>query len=382
MVAIFAAKGQKVTALPYGISRLHLTSFASQDPIPPMPNTPDRTFRTVILPLIVLMCAVCFGATPGSAATALRFSLDRPVDGAAAPFILAANKGLFRAEGLAVTMTSAANSQDAIAQTATGGADIALADINALIRYRDRDDSAPVKAVFVLYDKAPYAIIARKSRGIAGMSDIEGKTIGIADGDLASRLWPAIARHNSLRLGKVKVERMSSAVREPMLSAGQVDAVTGFSFLSAINLRDRGVPGSDLAVLRFSEFGSEVYGHALIVNPKFAAGNPDAVKAFVRAVIAGIRLTIKDPAAAIDDVLAQMSASASRDIELERLRASIRDNIVTDEVKTNGLGGINDDRFAAAVSQIAEGYEFRKRPLPQDIFDGAFLPPVSARRVE
>jgi NitT/TauT family transport system substrate-binding protein len=145
-------------------------------------------------------------------------------------------------------------------------------------------------------------------------------------------------------------------------------------------LRDRGIPASDLALLRFSEYGSEVYGHALIVNPKFAEDYPDAVKAFVRATVAGIRLAVKEPARAIDDVLAQMNG-ASRDLELERLRATIADNIVTDDVKRNGLGGIDDNRFVAGISQIAEDYEFRKRPLPSDIFDDAFLPPVSARKV-
>lgn len=335
--------------------------------------------RTALLSLTMLLCAICIRATPGFAAMALQFSLDRPVDGAAAPFVLASSRGLFRAEGLNVTTNATANSPDAIARVASGSSDMALADINALIRYRDRDGAVPVKAVFVFYNKAPYAIIARKSRGISAMSDIEGKTIGIADGDLAARLWPAVARHNSIRLSKVKTEKISAAVREPILSAGQVDAITGFSFLSAINLRDRGIPASDLAVLRFSESGSEVYGHALIVNPKFAEDNADAVKAFVRATIAGIRLAIKDPAHAIDDVLAQTSG-ASRDIELERLRASITDNIVTDEVKRNGLGGIDDNRFVAGISQIAEDYEFRKRPLPSDIFDGTFLPPPNARK--
>ncbi len=156
--------------------------------------------------------------------------------------------------------------------------------------------------------------------------------------------------------------------------------MTGFSFLSAINLRDRGVPANDLAVIRFSEFGSEVYGHALIVNPKFAAANPDAVKAFVRATVAGVRLAIKDPARAADDVVAQMSGG-SRELELERLRAVIQDNIVTDEVKRNGLGGIEGNRFDAGVGQIADTYEFRKRPSAGDIFDDSFLPPVSARKV-
>ena len=359
-----------------------LPTFASPDQVPRMPKRPDRILRQILLPLMLLMCAVCTGATPGFAATALHFSLDRPADGAAAPFIVASSRGLYRAEGLTVTTIAAGNSPDAIARVASGSSDMALADINALIRFRDKEGSPPVKAVFVLYNKAPYAIIARKSRGISAMSDIEGKTIGIADGDLAARLWPAIARHNGISLGKVKTEKISAAVREPLLSAGQVDAVTGFSFLSAVNLRDRGIPANDLAVLRFSEFGGEVYGHALIVNPKFAADNPDAVKAFVRATIEGIRLAIKDPARAIDDVIAQMSAAAVRDVELERLRVSIADNIVTDEVRKNGLGGIDDNRFVAGVSQIAEDHEFRRRPLPQEIFDDAFLPPPGARRIE
>jgi len=345
-----------------------------------MPRHPHRLLRKILLSLALLACAVCIDPAPGSAASALRFSLDRAIDGAAAPFVLASAKGLFRAEDLTVNTDHATSSIDAIARVASGNSEMALADINALIRYRDKEGAVPVKAVFVLYNKAPYAIIARKSRGIATLSDIEGKTIGIVDGDPAAKLWPAIARLNKIKLDKVKTEKVSAAVREPLLSAGQVDAVTGFSFLSAINLRDRGVPASDLAVLRFSEFGGEVYGHALIVNPKFAAANPDAVKAFVRATIAGIRLSLKDPARAIDDVLLQMS-NGSRDIELERLRAVLKDNIVTDDVKRNGLGGIDSGRFDIGIGQIAEDYEFRKRPSVNDIFDDGFLPPLNARKI-
>lgn len=346
-----------------------------------MLKRPTRVDRKTFLTLAAaLLCAAGLHATPGFAASALRFSLDRPLDGTTAPFVLASTRGLYRSENLTVTTGPAANSPDAIARVASGASDMALADINALIRYRDKEGVPPVKAVFVLYNKAPYAIIARKSRGITTMSDIEGKTIGVAEGDLAARLWPAVARRNNIRLDKIKTEKISAAVREPLLSAGQVDAVTGFTFLTAINLRDRGVPANDLAVLRFADFGSEVYGHALIVNPKFAADNPEVVKAFVRATIAGIRLAIKDPAHAIDDVLLQMSG-ASRDIELERLRAVLHDNIVTDEVKRNGLGGIDTARFDAGVKQIAEDHEFRKLPMAGDIFDDAFLPPPDARKV-
>ncbi len=123
----------------------------------------------------------------------------------------------------------------------------------------------------MLFNKSPYAIVARKSRGIHALSDIEGKNLGVAEGDLSIRLWPALAKLNGIKLRHVKQSRISAAVREPMLSAGQIDAVTGFSYLSAVNLRDRGVPADDLAVLRFADYGCEAYGFAIIVNPALAA---------------------------------------------------------------------------------------------------------------
>ena len=144
------------------------------------------------------------------------------------------------------------------------------------MRFRDKDKQGGprIKAVFVLFNKAPYSIIARKSRGVRALTDIEGKNLGVAEGDLSIRLWPAVAHQNGIKIKNVKQSSISAAVREPMLSAGQIDAVTGFSYLSAINLRDRGVPADDLAVLKFADYGCEAYGFAVIVNP--AAGGRQA----------------------------------------------------------------------------------------------------------
>jgi NitT/TauT family transport system substrate-binding protein len=328
----------------------------------------------------------CIGAQTGRAAgetappTAIQFTLDRPLDASDAPFALASTRGLFRAENLAVATNIASGPTDAIARVASGSSDFALVDINVLMRFRDKTDAAPVKAVFVLFNKAPYAIIARKSRGVRALSDMEGKTLGVADGDFSVWFWPALAHQNGIKPGSVKLAKFSPAVREPMLSAGQVDAVNGFSYLAGVNLRDRGVPADDLTVLRYADYGCEAYGFALIVNPAFAASKPEAVKAFLRAVIAGTRLAIKDPARAVDDVLTQMEGGA-RDLELARLRAVIGDNILTEEVKRSGIGGIDPARFARSVDQLAEDIKFRAKPAAADIFDGTFLPESSERLI-
>lgn len=335
---------------------------------------------------ITALSLACIAVQAGPAAAqtgqpiAIQFTLDRPLDASDAPFVLASSRGLFRAEGLAVGTNIASGPADAIARVASGSSELALVDLNVLMRFRDKSDAPPVKAVFVLFNKAPYAIIARKSRGVRALSDIEGKTLGVAEGDFSIWFWPALAHQNGIKIGSVKLSKISPAVREPILSAGQVDAVTGFSYLAGVNLRDRGIPADDLAVLRFADYGCEAYGFALIVNPAFAAKKPEAVKGFLRAVIAGTRLAIKDPARAVEDVLTLMEGGA-RDLELARLRAVIADNILTGEVKRSGIGGIDPARFDRSVNQLAEDVKFRAKPAVTDIFDDSFLPESSARLI-
>jgi NitT/TauT family transport system substrate-binding protein len=342
--------------------------------------------RPILALLTGLLALACFGSAPSRAddqarqPIAIQLSFDRPIDASVAPFLMAASRGLFGSEGLTVTTNIANGSAEAIARVASGASDFALVDINELIRFRGSSSAPPIKAVLVLFNKSPYAIVARKSRGIHALSDIENKTVGVAEGDLSIRLWPALAKQNGIKIASVKMYSMSAAVREPILSAGQVDAVAGFSYLSAVNLRDRGVPADDLAVIRYADYGCEAYGFAVIVNPALAAARPEAMKGFVGAVVAGTHLAIQQPDQAVDEVISRMEGG-SRDLELARLRTVISDNILTDEVKRNGIGSIDPARLDRSIDQIAEDFTFQKRPSAADIFDDRFLPPLGSRLI-
>lgn len=328
-----------------------------------------------------LACAPANAADDKQPVT-VQFTLDRPLDAVGSPFVMAQVNGLFGNEGLAVTIGATTSSQDAIARVTSGTSDLALVDINALVRHRDKEKagSPHAKAVFVLFNRAAYSIIARKSRGIQSLAELEGKSLGVVEGDPAAKFWPAVAKLNGVKLAGIKQSVISAAVREPMLSAGQVDAVTGSSFLSAINLRDRGVPADDLVLLKFADYGSEAYGYAVIVNPSFAAAKPEAVKGFVRAAIGGLHLAVKEPARAIEQVVNRMEGG-NREIELERLNAILRDNILTADVRRNGIGGIDVARFEKSIDQLAEDHKFKKRPTAADIFDDSFLPPLNGRLI-
>ena len=315
------------------------------------------------------------------AGTAIHFTLDRKIDGPATPFFLAIDNGYFKAEGLDVTVDAANGGPlEAINRLATGTSDMGVADINLLIKFRDGNPGTPIKALFVVFDKPPYAIIARNSRGIAAPKDLAGKKLGAPSDDPAFAAWPIFAKVNGIDAAKVVIENVGMPVREPMLAAGELDAITGCSFTAYIDLKDRGVPADDLALLLMADYGVALYGDAIMVSPNFVQEKPDAVQAFLRAYVKALKDTVRDPARAVEAVLRRNDA-AKKDIELERLRMAIRDNIVTPAVKANGYGGVDPERFAAAIDQIALTYHFKAKDKAVAAFDPSFLPPAAERVV-
>jgi NitT/TauT family transport system substrate-binding protein len=337
-----------------------------------------RAGRPALAGLLLAVMLVT-GAT--AAETNLKFSLDRKFEGPAAPFLLPLDKGYYKAEGLNVSIDPAGSALEPIMRVASGSYDMGFADINALIKFRDANPKMPIKAVFMVYNKPAFAVIGRKSRGISTPKDLEGKKLGVTKDDNVFAQWPIFVEANGIDTSKITIENVGLPVRDPLLAAGQVDAITGLSFSSFINLKDKGVPVDEIVVLLMADYGVNLYGNAIIVSPKFAEAQPEAVKGFLRAFLKGLKMTVRSPASTISFVL-ERNDTAKKNVELDRLKMVIHDNIVTPEVKANGYGGIDDQRFAGAIDQIALTYKLKSaKPKPEDIFDASYLPPPAQRKV-
>lgn len=307
------------------------------------------------------------------AETAMPFALDWKFEGPAAPYFVAIDKGHFAAEGLSVEISEGAGSLDAIPKVATGAFPIGFADINSLMKFLDQNPGAPVTAVMMVYDKPPFAMVGRKSLGISAPGDISGKVLGAPPPDGAWAQFPIFAAENGIDMATVTVEPVGFPVREPMLAEGKVAAVTGFSFSSTLNLKRLGVPVDDLSVILMADHGVALYGNAIIVNTDFAKANPALVTGFLRAVGKGWKDTVADPAAAIESLI-KRNPAADAGLETERLQMAIADNVLTDWVKANGMGGIDADRMAKAIEQTKSVYTFAAEPDAALYFDASYLP--------
>ena len=328
-------------------------------------------------PLIAAALAL---AAPAAAQTSIKFSLDGRIEGPEALFLLPQDRGYFGAEGLEVTVDDATTALEPLTRVANGSYAMGFADINGLIRYRDQHPTAPLKAVFMVYNKPPYAIVARRSRGINEPRQLEGKRLGAPTAGSTYAQWPLFAKLNNIDTAKVTIENIGIPVRAPMLAAAQIDAALGSSFRLYVDLKDRGVQISDILLMPMADYGLKLYGNAIIVNSKFAAEKPEAVKAFLRAFLRGMKETIRRPQEAVESIL-KRDDGAKRDVELERLRMAIRDNIITPEVRADGLGAVDMGRLAESIDQIGLVHTFKAKPKVEDIFDASFLPPAADRKV-
>ena len=225
----------------------------------------------------------------------------------------------------------------------------------------------------MFYDKPPFAVVGRKSLSISGPSDLEGSVLGAPPPDGAWAQFPSFAKANNIDIDKIKVEPVGFPTREPMLAEGKVDSVTGFSFSSYLNLVRLGVPENDISTILMADHGLKLYGNAVIVNTEYAAANEATVKAFLAAVAAGWKDAIANPSAAAA-ALVKRNPAADAALEERRLKLAIDANVLTDYVKTNGMGGIDTARFAAAIDQLSETYDYKAVPNAALYFTDTYLP--------
>ncbi|SFO86486.1 ABC transporter substrate-binding protein [Tranquillimonas alkanivorans] len=323
----------------------------------------------------IATATLVLGSLTGAALaqTQTPFALDWKFEGPAAPYFVAVDEGYFADEGLEVEIAAGQGSLDAIPKVATGAFPFGFADINSLIKFLDQNPGAPVTAVMMVYDKPPFAVVGRKSLGVEAPADLEGKVLGAPPPDGAWAQFPAFASANDLDLQAITVEPVGFPTREPMLAEGEVDAVTGFSFSSFLNLVRLGVPEDDISTILMADHGLALYGNAIIVNTDFAEENPDVVEGFIRAVAKGWADAIADPEGAIAS-LVERNPAADAELEQRRLQLAIDANVLTESAMAEGMGGVDPARMERALEQIAETYEFQGEPDAALYFTDAYLP--------
>lgn len=312
--------------------------------------------------------------------TPVKFQLDWRFEGPAALFLVPAAKGYFKAEKLDVSIDAGNGSGGTVTRVASGAYDMGFADLAALMEFHANNPTAPNKpvAVMMVYNNTPAAVLALKKSGIRTPADLTGKKLGAPVFDAGRRAWPIFAKANKVE--NVAWTAMDPPLRETMLVRGDVDAITGFSFTSLLNLEARGVKAEDIVVLPYAQHGVKLYGNVVIAGEEFLRKNPEAVKGFLRAFTRGMKAVIADPKAAVATVKAR-DGIVNADLELRRLQLALDQTVLTPDAKAEGFGEVNPGRLSLMASQVSDAFATKERVNATAVWNASFLPPAADRNV-
>ncbi len=334
-----------------------------------------RSRRTCLTAITALTALLAFTASTvqAQALTPIKFQLDWRFEGPAALFLLPVAKGYFKEAKLEVMVDAGNGSGGAVTRVASGSYDMGFADMAALMEFHANNPDAPSKpvAVMMVYNNTPAAVLSLKKSGLTTVAALSGKKLGAPVFDAGRRGFPIFAQAN--KLGAVAWTSMDPSLRETMLMRGDVDAITGFSFTSLLNLEARGVKAEEVQIFPYADFGVKLYGNAIIASPKLIKEHPEVVKAFLLAFTKGAKDVMAQPDAAIAFVK-QRDAIINEALEKRRLRLAIDAVINSPDARAEGFGQINAPRLALMASQISDAYATKTRVQPDAVWNGSFLP--------
>ncbi|WP_408599084.1 ABC transporter substrate-binding protein [Limnohabitans sp.] len=328
--------------------------------------------RAFLKTSLSLALAASFGMAQAQT-TPIKFQLDWRFEGPAALFLVPVAKGYFKDAKLDVTVDAGNGSGGAVTRVASGTYDMGFADLAALMEFNANNPDAPNKpvAVMMVYNNTPASVMALKKSGIKTPADLNGKKLGAPVFDAGRRAFPIFAKANNV--GNVAWTAMDPPLRETMLVRGDVDAITGFTFTSLLNIEARGVKADDVVVLQYPDYGVKLYGNAIIVSPKLIKENPAAIKAFLSAFAKGMKDVIADPKAAIETVKAR-DGIINTELETRRLQLAIDTVINSPDARAEGFGQIKAPRLSLMASQVSDAFNTKTRVNADIIWNGSFLP--------
>ena len=261
------------------------------------------------------------------------------------PLLVDADKGFYRAQGIALDYVPGAGGGDAIRNILGGQADVAFTDPGSLFAALDKGEK--LRAIYDIYPQNVFNVVSLRKSGIRKPADLKGKRIGVYSLSSGTRQNLQLLLHTAgLAESDVQIVVTGLLNFAPLLQ-GQVDATAATDTGLAIGRR-RGLGEVDvIEVSRYLNVSSDLF----VVREEVYQRRKDALRAFLRGYRNAADWMIREPAeaAALAGKRAIDGSDAELALEVIRLRNA---SSVSELTRRQGLGAID----VASLQKAAEVY--------------------------
>ena len=229
-----------------------------------------------------------------------------------APFFLGKARGYYDQEGIDLDIQEGRGSGVTVQAVAAGTANFGYADVPTMIKAASK--GAPVVAVGVALQTSPMSVMGYADRNIRKPADIKGKTVAVTPGDSMSQIWPLFLKKTGLSDADFKTVSGDAQTKLNAVINNQADLLLGYVMDQAIKLQD--ATHKQVYPIRFADYGVTMVSSGIIVQKDFLKQKPDLVKRFMRATTKSLEEAAKNPAAAVDAMLAANPKSGVKETAL------------------------------------------------------------------
>lgn len=256
-------------------------------------------------------------AWPAQAQEAVSLRLNWYLGGLHVPFYYGKDLGLFKAEGLDLTINEGRGSVNTVQVVAAGSDTFGMSDSSSVISLVAK--GADVQSVMSLLNSTGFAVVSLASTGIRTPKDLEGKSLAVSPGDPLGQLFRALAAHNKLDMSKISFVQVDPAAKVVAVLEKRADALLGGADDQFFLIKYK---GQEPHALRYADHGANIVGMTIHTKTDTIKNKPDMVRRFVKASIRSWEEAKKNPGAAVDAAL-KVKPDLNRQSTLDQLMVDI-----------------------------------------------------------
>lgn len=261
-----------------------------------------------------------------------------------APFYVAASKGYFADEGLAVTLRHHGTSESLLGALQSGDEDVVYAGGDEMMV--NRSQGVDVVDFATIYQSYPGELIVPTDSPITSLSDLRGHTIGLP-GEYGESWYTLLALLDEAGLSRDDVTIQTIGfTQQSALMTGKVDAVVGFSNNDAVQFEQAGFGTRGIA----PDASTPLVGLGLGAMADTVSQRGEDLAALLRAVQRGAADCAADPDEAVR-LSAEYVTTLTDDEQRTRAKATLE---ATNALYGEDFGAQNADTWQAMSTFLAD----------------------------
>ena len=251
--------------------------------------------------------AAAFGPHAALAASPRKASIrfNWTMKGEFTPFVVAREKGFYRAAGIDVDLNPGTNGTQAVLSVAAGHDDFAYVPSIQLIEAVNR--RLPVRAIATCGTHTGMCWASRADVPLTGPRSLEGHRVSISPSSTFFQIWDAFAKRFNIDVGKVEVVHADPSARVALFLDKRVDIMADiFAANDFVILESKSK--EKLNQFRVAQVGFDPLGYLLVTSTGLIDREPEFVRTFTTATLRGFEATRDQP----DDAAGIMARADDR----------------------------------------------------------------------